>query len=100
MAPVPDPLRLVRIVWEDISQIEDGPWVDREKLKKIEPMIFQTAAWLWELTEEHAIVTMCIGDTFISPRERIPTPAIKSITEFPQDFGQPVPIPRKRRRKP
>lgn len=95
----PTPLRFVRVVWEDISVVDDSTWVFKEGLKKPDVMIFDSVGWLLELDHTHIVISGCMGKDLMGPRERIPIGVVKSITEFDQSAGRAVPIPKKRRTK-
>jgi hypothetical protein len=93
------PLRLVRVIWEDASIADDGgPWIDRDGIKSPEPVMFDQVGWLFELTASHVVISACVGERLIAPRDRIPTGMVRSITEFTVDGGVAVPIPKKRKR--
>lgn len=92
-------LRLVRVIWEDASVLDDGPWADRVGLKPAEATIFDQVGWLMEMTNDHVVLSACIGRTLISPRDRIPMGMVKSIHEYAQGDGSRVTLPKKRRNK-
>lgn len=91
------PMRLVRVVWEDASIVDDGTWVQKDNLPIPKVVIFNQVGWLFDLTAEHVVLSSCVGDDLIGPRDRIPIGMVKSITEFDQAAGTAVPIPKKRR---
>ena len=91
------PMRLVRVVWEDIHVVDDTTWVFKEGLKKPEEMVFDSVGWLMEIDSKHVVISGCMGKDLLGPRESIPMGVVKSITEFDQTAGTPVPIPKKRR---
>lgn len=91
-----DQPKLVKVVWEDITVVDDGTWVDRSTPQKAETFVFRSVGWLLEHTSKQIVLAMCLGDTLMSPREVIPTGVIKSITLLSE--GRPVPI-RPRRKK-
>jgi hypothetical protein len=94
------PLRLVRVVWEDASIADDGgPWISRDELAPPKPVIFDQVGWLFELTPDHVVISACVGERLIAPRDRIPTGMVRSIHEFTVDGGVEVLIPKKRKRK-
>ena len=88
--------RLVKVVWEDITVVDDGTWVDRETTEKAEPLLFKTVGWLLEHTSKQIVVAMCLGDKLMSPREVIPVGVIKSITLL--DEGRQIPVKPRRKK--
>ena len=91
------PLRLVRIVWEDASIVDSGTWVQRFDLPTPDVIVFDQVGYLFELTTEHVVISSCVGKDLIGPRDRIPIGMVRSIQEFDQAVGKAVPIPKKRR---
>jgi hypothetical protein len=93
------PLRLVRVVWEDASVVDDGTWVTRADAPPPEAVIFNDLGWLLDLTPEHVVLSASVGRLLMGPRLRIPAGMVKSITEFDVQSGTPVSIPKKRRKQ-
>lgn len=92
----PKPLRLVRVMWEDASVIDDGPWVRIDSAESPTPTHFDQVGWLLELTPEHVILSSCVGVDLMGARDRIPTGMVRRIFEFAPGGGKPVSIPRRR----
>lgn len=94
------PLRLVRVIWEDASLVDDsgGPWHDRNALAHPEPTLFDQVGWLMELTVDHVLLCSAVGKELISSRDRIPMGMVRSIFEFGPDSGIPVTTPKRRRK--
>lgn len=92
-------LRLVRVIWEDASIVDEGTWVAKEGMKTPDVIVFDQVGWLFELTDAHVVLSSCVGKDLIGPRDRIPAGMVRSIMEFDQAAGSAVPIPRKRRTK-
>lgn len=92
------PLRLVRVVWEDAGAVDVGPWVQRADLPAVTPVHFDQVGWLLELTAEHVVLSACVGEDLMGPRDRIPLGMVRSIHEFAEGDGRRVPLPRKRRK--
>lgn len=93
------PLRLVRVVWEDASVVDDDTWNHKDSLPQPKVIIFDQVGWLMELTAHHVVLSACVGETMISARDRIPAGMVRSITEFSVDGGVPLRIPKARRKK-
>lgn len=92
------PLRLVRVLWEDASVVDDnGPWVDRADLKTPTPHVFDQVGWLLELTPQHVILSSAISEELISQRDRIPTGMVRAIFEFDPEGGRLLTIPKRKR---
>lgn len=87
-------MKLVKVVWEDAQDLDDGPWAYRKDAKPSEPCIFHQVGYLYELTPEAVVLTHCVGDEQMAPRSRIPAGMVKSLVELKE--GQPVKLPRKR----
>lgn len=87
-------LRLVRVIWEDASVVDDGTWVSRDGLKKPEPVIFDQVGWLWELTPAHVVLCDCAGKELIAPRTRIPLGMVRSMREYAPNGGKSVKLPK------
>ena len=92
-------LRLVRVVWEDASVVDDnGPWVDKATAPPAKAVHFDQVGWLVELTPSHVVLVSAIGEELMSQRDRIPIGMVKSITEFKAEDGKPVRIPKPRKK--
>ena len=92
------PLRLVRVIWEDASIVDDGTWVDRSTTTKPEAIVFDQIGWLMELTSEHVVLSSCVGRTLMGARDRIPAGMVRSIHEYETESGEPVKVPKKRKK--
>lgn len=79
-------LRLVRVIWEDASVVDEGTWISRDGLKQAEPVIFDQVGWLMEITPAHVVLSECVGKDLIAPRTRIPAGMVRSIREY-RDTG-------------
>lgn len=91
-------MKLVRVIWEDASDLDEGPWVHREGMTPSEPTIFHQVGYLCELTREAVVLTACVGKEHMGTRSRIPSGMVRSIVELTE--GAPVKIPRKGRNLP
>lgn len=90
--------QLVLVEWEDASQVDEGPWVQRSGAEAPTAVLFKTAGWLLELTRSHVVLTATMGDHLMAPRDRIPRGMVRSIHVFDAADGKPMqPIKRKRR---
>lgn len=95
----PKVLRLVRVIWEDASIVDEGTWAAREDAVVPEVVVFDQVGWLMELTTDHVVITACVGAKLMAPRDRIPAGMIRSITEYAVPSGTAVPVPKKRKKK-
>lgn len=92
-------MKLVLVVWEDASIMDDGPWTERESARPHEPTIFHQVGWLYSLDSEAVVLTAAVSDKLMAPRDRIPVGMVKQLLELEPESGAPVPIPKKRRTK-
>jgi hypothetical protein len=90
-------MKPVLCVWEDASDLDDGPWTFRKDAKPSEPVIFHQVGYLYEITADAVVLTQCVGVDQMSPRTRIPAGMVRSLVELTE--GTPVKIPKKRTKK-
>jgi hypothetical protein len=90
-------MRLVLCIWDDASDLDEGPWVGRKDAPKPEASIFHQVGYVLELNAEEIILTAAVGAEQMGVRSRIPVGMIKSLVELNE--GQPVKIPKKRTKK-
>jgi hypothetical protein len=88
-------VKLVHLVWEDASELDEGPWAFRADAKPSHPCIFHQVGYLYELTPEAVVLTACIGEEQMGPRSRIPIGMVRSLVELLP--GEPVKIPKQRK---
>ena len=88
-------MKLVRVIWEDACDLDDGPWTFRKDAKASEPVIFHQVGYLHEITAEAVVLTACVGVDQMGVRSRIPAGMVKSIVELVE--GEPVKIPKRRK---
>lgn len=88
-------MKRVVCVWEDASDLDDGPWTPRKDAAKAEPTIFHQVGYVFELTPDALVLTACVGDEHMAPRSRIPLGMIRSLIELVE--GDPVKLPKKKR---
>ena len=89
-------MKPVLCVWEDASEADEGPWVDRATAPKALPIIFHQIGYLCEITPEHIVLTACVGEHQIGTRSRIPAGMVRKLVSLNE--GDPVKIPKKRRK--
>lgn len=90
-------MKLVKCVWEDAGDLDDGPWVTRSEAKASTPFIFHQVGYLYELTPEAVVLTSCVGEEQMAVRSRIPVGMVRSLVELKE--GPPVRIPKQRKPK-
>ena len=88
-------MKLVYVVWDDASTVDDGTWVDRKDAKPAMPTIFHQVGYLHALTPLEIVLTYCVGDDFMAPRSRIPIGMVRKLVELTE--GEPVKIPKQRK---
>jgi hypothetical protein len=90
-------MRLVKLVWEDAGDLDDGPWTFRADARPSEPFIFHQLGYLYELTADAVVLTSCVGADQMGVRSRIPIGMVRSLIELTE--GAPVKIPKRRKQK-
>lgn len=91
-------MKLVKVVWQDAADMDEGPWVERATAEPAEPYIFHQVGYLYSITSEIVVLTACVGKEQMGIRSQIPAGMVKSIVELTE--GAIVKIPRKGRSKP
>jgi len=89
-------MKPVHVVWEDCSEADIGPWVDRASAPPAEVIVFKQVGFLLEMTAAEVILTSCIGEHQMGVRTRIPAGMVRSIVELID--GTALSIPKKRKR--
>jgi len=90
-------MKLVLCVWDDASDLDEGPWVGRHDAPKPVASIFHQVGFILELNPEELILVHAVGAEQTSIRARIPVGMIKRLVELNE--GTVVKIPKKRRAK-
>jgi hypothetical protein len=90
-------MKAVLCVWEDASDLDEGPWTPRKDAAKPEATIFHQIGYLYELTADAVVLTACVGQEQMGVRSRIPAGMVRSLVELNE--GQPVKIPKRRTKK-
>ena len=90
-------MRPVAVIWEDASDLDVGPWVDRATAAPPVATIFHQLGYLVSLTSTEVILTACMGDDAMGVRSRIPAGMVKSITELLH--GERIAIPKPKRKR-
>ena len=90
-------MKLVRCVWEDAGELDEGPWAYRATAVASTPFIFHQVGYLYEMTHDAVVLTACMGEHQMGPRSRIPIGMVRSLVELIE--GGPVKIPKKRKPK-
>jgi hypothetical protein len=78
-------MKLLLVVWEDITMEEGGPWVFVEHAVPVPPKVFYQVGWLYKETPEYIELTSAIqegGLGIMAAREHIARGVIHSITEL------------------
>jgi hypothetical protein len=88
-------MRLVLCVWEDASDVDEGPWTDRAGAKPGEPVVFHQVGYVFALTSECIEMTCSVSVDHMAPRSRIPIGMVRKLVELTE--GVPVKIPRTRK---
>ena len=92
-------MRLVLVVWEDASQVDDSTWVDRASAPKAHAVIFHQVGWLESIDETAVVLTTAVSDQIMAARDRIPLGMVKTILELDPATGVPVALPKKKRKR-
>lgn len=90
-------MRRVVVVWEDASDADDGPWVDRGTAAPAEAIIFHQVGFVQSMTSTEIVLTACVGVHQMGARTRIPAGMVRSIIELVD--GKPISLPRPRRKR-
>jgi hypothetical protein len=90
-------MKIVRCVWEDAAELDEGPWADRHEAEPNKPVIFHQVGYLYEIAPEAVVMTACVGEDQMGPRTRIPIGMVRELVELAP--GEPVKIPRKRKKR-
>ena len=83
------------VVWEDASEADDGPWVDRGTAPEAETIIFHQVGFIYRHTATELVLTSCVGEHQMSTRTRIPAGMVRSVVELVA--GKPVPVPKRKK---
>lgn len=89
-------MKLVLVEWEDASDVDAGPWVDRATAPEPEPVIFVQVGFLYRLTAREVVLTACVGRDTMGVRSRIPAGMVRRLIEL-EPAGLPLAIPKKRK---
>lgn len=90
------PLKMVLCVWEDASDLDVGPWVERATAPEVKATVFHQVGFLLKLNAAEVILTACVGDEQMGTRGRIPAGMVRSLVELgPQ--GKAIKIPKHRK---
>jgi hypothetical protein len=90
-------MKIALVVWEDASEADAGPWVDRSTAPPAEPIVFHQVGFICSITSTEVVLTACVGEHQMGTRTRIPAGMVRQITELVS--GEPIAIPKKRKRK-
>lgn len=79
-APAEEPQRppLVRVIWEDATQMDDGAWVEN-KDHTYKPHIVDSVGYLLYEGEEGVILTQAWNAELVGARDQIPRGMIREI---------------------
>lgn len=89
-------MRRVLCVWEDASDADIGPWVDRGTALPAEAIIFHQVGFVLSMTSTEVVLTACVGEHQMGSRTRIPAGMVRSIIELVD--GEPIALPKRRRK--
>lgn len=90
-------MRRVLVVWEDASEADDGPWVDRGTVAPAEAIIFHQVGFVLSMTSTEVVLTACVGEHQMGSRTRIPAGMVRSMTELVD--GEPIALPKPKRKR-
>ena len=89
-------MRMALVVWEDASEADSGPWVDRGTAPEAETIIFHQVGFIYSMTPAAVVLTSCVGEHQMSTRTRIPAGMVRSITELVS--GAVIALPKRKRK--
>lgn len=89
-------MKLVRVIWEDASDLDEGPWVDRGNPPPVEVTIFHQVGYILSITPDELILTHAVSKDQTAIRSRIPIGMVRSLVELTE--GEPVAIPKRKRK--
>lgn len=87
----------VLCIWEDASEADDGPWVDRGTAPPAEAIIFHQVGFVQSMTSTEVVLTACVGEHQMGSRTRIPAGMVRSIIELVD--GAAIAMPKRRKRR-
>ncbi|WP_036249923.1 hypothetical protein, partial [Methylibium sp. T29] len=61
-------MRLILVVWEDASVVDDATWIDRSSAPKAHAVIFHQVGWLESIDETAVVLTTAVSDQIMAAR--------------------------------
>ena len=90
-------MKMVLVVWEDASDVDEGTWIDRATAPEPTAVIFHQIGFIERFTASELVLYHVVGEHHTSIRARIPTGMIREIHELK---AEPTPMSIPKRRKP
>lgn len=92
-------MKLVKVIWEDAGDMDEGPWVYKAEAKPTEAIIFFQVGWLFEHTAEAVVLTPCMGEHQMGVRSRIPIGMVRKMIELTDGADIPIQLKKVRTKK-